>query len=213
MGVNNNLKMINKLKNLKKVLDNRADIKRLIGSYFFFKEHADKTTFGSITEEDELGIKKAVEKANLSNGAIVEIGTLFGHTTNLISSIKSKEKKLVAVENFGWNPFSLPKEAHQLFLKRTLRYGLNHLNVSTYEGDAASFYAKNMDMEVSMVFIDAGHDYKSVIRDIEWALAVNCKVIAGHDYVDIHPGVIEAVKEKFGDKIELIGSVWIHINE
>lgn len=204
--------MINNLKKIKKILDNRADIKRLVGSYFFFKEHADKTTFGSITEEDELGIKKAVENANLFDGAIVEIGTLFGHTTNLISTIKLKEKKLIAVENFGWNPFSLPKEAHQLFLRRTLRYGLNHLNVSIYEGDAASFYAKNRDMKVSMVFIDAGHDYKSVIRDIEWAISVNCKVIAGHDYVDIHPGVIEAVKEKFGDKIELIGSVWIHFN-
>lgn len=201
-----------KLKIIKKILDNRSDIKRLVKNYFFFKEHADKTSFGSITEEDELGIKKAVEKANLFDGAIVEIGTLFGHTTNLISTIKLKDKKLIAVENFGWNPFILPQEAHRLFLQRTLRYGLDHLNVEVFEGDSASFYSENMTLQVSMVFIDAGHDYESVIKDINWALSVNCKVIAGHDFVDIHPGVIKAVKEKFGNNIELFGSVWIYYN-
>jgi hypothetical protein len=205
--------MIKKLNKLKKVLENQFEIRRLIQSYFFFKEHTDKTSFGSITEEDEKGISKAVELANLTKGSIIEIGTLFGHTTNLIASLKSKEKSLIAVENYQWNPFSLPKEAHQLFLKRTLRYALDHLNVTLYEGDVEDFYEQNKNIEVSMVFIDAGHDYQSVIRDIDWALKVNCKIISGHDYVNLNPGVIKAVDERFGNKIELFGSVWIYKKE
>lgn len=205
--------MLKKLNKIKKVLKNHLEIRRLIQSYFFFTEHSDKTSFGSITEEDEKGISKAVELANLTKGAIVEIGTLFGHTTNLITSLKSEEKSLIAIENYQWNPFSLPKEAHQLFLKRTLRYALDHLNVTLYEGDVANFYDQHKDMEVSMVFIDAGHDYQSVLRDIDWALEVNCKVISGHDYVNLHPGVVQAVTERFGNKIELFGSVWVYKNE
>jgi hypothetical protein len=60
------------------------------------------------------------------------------------------------------------------------------------------------------VFIDAFHDYKSVRRDIDWAVSTGCPVISGHDYTDIHPGVITAVNETFGKSISLYGSVWIH---
>ena len=32
----------------------------------------------------------------------------------------------------------------------------------------------------------------------------------GHDYIDDHPGVIQAVDEAFGEKITLYGSIWVH---
>ena len=205
--------MRHKFNKLKKILKNQSAIRRLIESYFLFQEHSDKTSFGSITKTDELGIQKAVKHANGYSGAIIEIGTLFGHTTNLIASLKNKEKKLIAVENYEWNPFSLPKEAHQLFLKRTLRYLVDNCNVEIYEGDVEEFYEKNNDTSISMVFIDAGHDYKSVLRDIDWALNIGCKVISGHDYTDLHPGVIKAVNERFGTMFETYGSVWIHTSK
>jgi hypothetical protein len=61
-----------------------------------------------------------------------------------------------------------------------------------------------------MVFIDAAHDYKSVKKDIEWCMACGCPVICGHDYSDIHPGVVRAVDEAFAGKIVVQGSVWIY---
>jgi hypothetical protein len=204
------MKTMKYLKYLPKTVKNRFEIRRLIANYFFFREHIDKTSFGSITREEEEGIKRAVELAEAQEGSMVEIGALFGHTTNLIASFKSREKELIAVENYSWNPFVLPKEAHQLFLKRTLRYVTTHANVNIYEGDAASFYKEYANAEISMVFIDAMHDYQSVIQDIDWALSVGCKVISGHDYTELHPGVVKAVDERFGDAIEVYGSVWVH---
>jgi hypothetical protein len=49
-----------------------------------------------------------------------------------------------------------------------------------------------------------------VKQDIGWAISIDCPVISGHDYRDVHPGVVKAVDEAFGDKISLYGSVWIH---
>lgn len=60
---------------------------------------------------------------------------------------------------------------------------------------------------VDMVFIDAGHTYKEIKADIEAWLPKCRKIIAGHDYCDIHPDVIRAVDEKF-NKVNVIGTIW-----
>lgn len=56
---------------------------------------------GSINKEDEKGIAKAVEYAEEYNGPIVEIGALFGHTTQLIATLKDIERELIAVISPG----------------------------------------------------------------------------------------------------------------
>lgn len=72
--------------------------------------------------------------------------------------------------------------------------------------DGASFYADN---SVDCVYIDAGHDYASVSRDIDaWGPKVRPGgVIGGHDYREYSHGgtvfgVIQAVKERGLDKRE-----------
>lgn len=58
------------------------------------------------------------------------------------------------------------------------------------------------------VFIDAAHDYESVKHDIEKAISLEPKVLAGHDYdAKVWPGVVQAVDEKF-DKINLVDTIW-----
>jgi hypothetical protein len=184
----------------------------VVHSYLLFLESPENSVWGSITEDDEEGIRHAVIHASNYEGPIVEIGALFGHTTNLLASLKRLDVSLIAVENFCWNPFYLPKDMHRQFLKRTIRYAIDHCATRVFEGDAAAFYSANANLKPSLVFIDAGHDYKSVKRDIDWALSTGCPVISGHDYTDIHRGVIKAVDESFGDNISLYGSVWIHTN-
>ena len=51
-----------------------------------------------------------------------------------------------------------------------------------------------------MVFIDAFHQYKSVMEDLRWATALQVPIISGHDYCDKYPGVLRAVDETFGDR-------------
>lgn len=61
----------------------------------------------------------------------------------------------------------------------------------------------------NFTFIDAGHDYQSVLEDIQLALNVTHGIIGGHDYDDGFPGVKQAVDEAFGDRVRRgPGSIW-----
>jgi predicted O-methyltransferase YrrM len=57
---------------------------------------------------------------------------------------------------------------------------------------------------VDFVFIDAAHEYEDVQNDIEaWLPKIKTGgIIAGHDYIPTYPGVMRAVNEKFGDKVD-----------
>lgn len=71
--------------------------------------------------------------------------------------------------------------------------------------------AAQMKEQVDMVFIDANHDYDSVIEDIEaWLPHVRPGgIIAGHDYgFAMFPGVKQAVDELFPDGVSVLGTVW-----
>lgn len=80
--------------------------------------------------------------------------------------------------------------------------------VKNLSWDAANNYDDN---SLEFVFIDAGHDYNSVMKDLNaWYPKVkNGGVIAGHDYhYDV--GVYHAVNEYFqGVNITQIGSCWL----
>ena len=60
------------------------------------------------------------------------------------------------------------------------------------------------------IFIDALHDYENVKADINHAMKLMSKgMLAGHDYDDVNwSGVVKAVNEIFGDKIQVTGSIW-----
>ena len=164
-----------------------------------------------MTSDEEEGIEYAVGLASNYEGPIVEIGALFGHTTCLLASLKKTTIRLIAVENFTWNPFYLPSDIHRQFTKRTLSYVLKYCSTEIFDGNAEDFYLNNPTLKPSMIFIDARHDYESVRYDLNWAISTGCPVITGHDYIDIYPGVIKAVNESFGDNFSLFGSMWVHI--
>lgn len=55
------------------------------------------------------------------------------------------------------------------------------------------------DKSLDFVFIDAGHDYTSVKKDIDaWLPKVKSGgILAGHDFMNEYPGIIQAVIETF----------------
>lgn len=61
------------------------------------------------------------------------------------------------------------------------------------------------------VFIDAGHSYEAVRRDIEdWERKVRLNGwFGGHDYHSSHPGVVKAVDEAFPNRRLLDHWVWV----
>lgn len=191
------------------MIRHRRVLNQVVEAHLYFLEHRDVTVWGGLSDEDENGIRLAVEKAAQFDGPIVEIGALFGWTTQLLASLKPTEKELIAVDNFCWNPFMLPADDHRVITQRTLRYCIEHCNTRIFDGSTIDFYAGYRGAAPSMVFIDADHCYREANRDIGWALSVGVPVIAGHDYQLLHPGVMQAVDEHFGGDIEVRGSVWI----
>lgn len=75
---------------------------------------------------------------------------------------------------------------------------------------AAKLYADN---SLDFVFIDATHEYESVLADIAaWRSKVKIGgYLCGHDYDPPHwPGVVRAVDEMFPDDFTVTGISWIH---
>lgn len=182
----------------------------MVERHAFFIEHRPATVWGGISEEDERGLREAVARAAAFDGPIVEIGTLFGWTTQLLASLKSPEKELIAVENFSWNPFCVPAADHRIITRRTLHYCLEHCRTRIFDGSAADFYARYEGPPPSMVFIDGDHSYQGVTADIAWAQNRGVPVVAGHDYQPVlHPPIVRAVEETFGTEFDQYGTVWV----
>lgn len=180
----------------------------LIAEYTRFLANRTESFWGSITEADEAGVALAVREAEKYDGPIVELGTMFGHTTLFLASLKQRTRELITVDNYSWNPFCLPADVHRTFTKRTLRHAIKTANVTVFDG-ATKEYFSQCKTKPSLVFIDASHEYADVLADIEGAIACGASVIAGHDFCVEHPGVQRAVRERFGSDIVVVENVWI----
>jgi|WetSurMetagenome_2_1015567.scaffolds.fasta_scaffold372126_2 hypothetical protein len=199
--------MSNKLQKYIKLITMRRHIKSIIKNHLRFVENP-QSFWGSINDEDEKEIIALTKKAVELPGPIIEIGSLFGFTTQLIATYKPIEKKLIAIENFSWNSFSLPPDDHRLFWQRSMRYCVLHCNTSLFDGSNQDFYQSYDGEKPAMVFIDASHEYEDVKEDIAWALNHAVPIIAGHDYCPLYEGVMKAVQEGFGESVRVKGSVW-----
>ena len=197
------------VRKVRSLLRHRQELKRVVDAHLFFLEHRDVTVWGGISEEDERGIREGVARAARHDGPIIEIGALFGWTTQLLASLKSPAKELIAVDNYCWNPFMLPADDHRVITRRTLYYCLEHCRTRLFDGSTDEFYRTYNGPTPSMVFIDADHSYAGASADIAWARGLGVPVIVGHDYQRLHPGVVRAVDEHFGTRFEVFGSVWI----
>lgn len=74
--------------------------------------------------------------------------------------------------------------------------------------DAAAEFA---DGSVSVVFLDASHDYQSTRAAIAaWRPKLTAGgILCGHDYQPNWPGVVRAVDEAFPQGVNLFGTCWM----
>ena len=180
-----------------------------VSEFLEFLEDPRKAYSGTISSNELIFLEKLVKKANLLDGPIVEIGVLFGFTTQHIANWKKPDKELLAVDRFSWNPIGLEKDIHREFTQRILHYVIENANVELLDIDCVSFYKNYKYEKPSMVLIDASHRYDNVWKDIKWAVEMEIPIIAGHDYSDDFPGVKRAVGEFFADrKVEVVDSLW-----
>jgi hypothetical protein len=193
------------------VLRNWRDVKDIINSYVYYKHNRETSIWGSVSEQDEKAIIHLLGLAAMLPGPIIEVGTLFGFSAQLIAAHKPQDKELLCVENFSWNPFFLTRSDHQLLTKKVLYYCTMHCNTKIVDRDKHDFYECYDGPRPSMVFIDAFHQYDSVMEDLRWAIKLGIPIISGHDYCDRYPGVVRAVDETFGNRVSVNGWVWAAI--
>jgi hypothetical protein len=152
-------------------------------------------------------LKTLVRQSYSYPGPIVEIGTLLGVTTTQMAIVKRPEQRIIAVDNFCWNPWGLTPDVHHALAEQCLHYLIETGDVELLREDKNEFFANYERPTPAMVFLDAMHDYEETKKDILWAKRVGAKIISGHDYCDKFPGVIRIVEE-FGGPRRLAGTVW-----
>ena len=140
-----------------------------------------------------------------STPTVVEVGTLFGLTAMEIDR-RMNGGRVIAVDNFSWNPFGLPPKIHEDFTRRILKgSGVELINCSSED------WRKKVQGKIDMVFFDASHRYEDVKAECEWAKEAGIKIVCGHDYGNPNPrfGVTRAVDEVFGkENVEVVGMCW-----
>lgn len=176
-------------------------------SYLYGGESAALDVVGGLTEEEIEGLISWLP----DEGTFVEFGTLFGLTAKRIAAAKPK-LRVVAVDNFCWNPFGLPARIHEAFTRQILHWSGVELKVMSSEEFMKGLGVRGLGVDkIDMVFFDASHRYEDVKAECEWAKAQGIRVISGHDYNNANPrfGVTRAVNEVFGaENIEVVGMCW-----
>ncbi len=157
---------------------------------------------GGLTQEELSAVCSLAKEAE--GGLIVEVGTLFGFTA-LAMKKAAPNARVVAVDNFCWNPFGLPPDRHEQFTRTILEgSGVELIRASSSE------WRQSLKEVPAMVFFDADHRYETVKEELEWAKQAGIKIISGHDYANPNPrfGVTRAVDEAFPGGVKTAGMVF-----
>lgn len=139
---------------------------------------------------------------------IIEIGTLFGWSTLVISMFKPKGQRLITVDNYSWNPLGMSAEAHFYATTQALRQVVADHNVVQLRVDKDEFFKGYRDAKPALFFCDADHKYEATKADLLWARSVGADIICGDDYrPGHHHGVVKAVDELGGPR-ELVDELF-----
>ena len=129
-------------------------------------------------------------------GNLVEIGALFGRSTSvLVQAAKVFGAHLTTVDPFYKTPNTDLTSSPEMWRENLKKVGLEPPDLLYMESHkAASVY----DKEISLAFIDGGHNYETVKQDIEdWTPKIIVTgVVVFHDmYMPHISGVTKAVNE------------------
>ena len=146
-------------------------------------------------------VYKRIVESVPSGGHIVEVGAWKGASTSYLA-VEAQHKKMRIDVVDTWAGSKEHMEMSEVIgnsvfgtFVDNLRPLINYINPIRTDSVIAS---KMYDEEsLDAVFIDADHRYESVKADIlAWMPKIKKGgILSGHDYIDIHNGVIRAVNE------------------
>ncbi len=197
---------MNMLRKVWMLLKHRREVRMAVSSALRLADgDANAAVLGGLTDEE---MRAVCDWATEDVGkTVVEVGTLFGLTAREIAG-RIVNGRVIAVDNFTWNPFGLPAAVHEDFTRRILRGS----NVEVWKMDSAAFREKAKGLgRIDLIFFDADHRYEAVKAELLWAKSIGIPQICGHDYGNPNPlfGVTRAVNEVFGkENVEVVGMCW-----
>lgn len=158
---------------------------------------------GGLTDEEIAALVKWLP----DEGTFVEFGTLFGFTAKAVAAAKPN-LRIVAVDNFSWNPFGLPPKLHEQFTRKILANEIAAGRIEVVNATSEDF-RRDCKTAPDAVFFDAQHEYEPVRDEIAWAKKAGVKCIMGHDYKNPSKrfGVTQAVDEAF-QSVDVVGMCW-----
>lgn len=179
--------------------------------------------YNQFSEHDEMKLSELVNRA--PHGLFCEIGCWVGHST----SILAKRSNVIVVDNFNGNEgtflrdFAKDNDVKTIFIENMKALNLWD-NIQLFAMDSSEAHKYIDDSVLSLLFIDAGHTYEDIKRDLKNYIpkVKSGGIICGHDYESDtydeshinedyvngkHHGVIKAVNEIFG-KVNYEGRMW-----
>ena len=187
-----------------------------------------------LLEPDLRSLKYLID--NISCPKIIEIGCWSGYgTIHLASWAKEKGGHVWSIDTFDGNGSELKNSSYDPYKAlagNLLTFGLQD-TVTVIKGRSDDVLDKIPD-DCNMVFIDADHRYKQVLRDIDnYSAKVKKGFVTGHDFngwewdekhinedcvegnngFKYHHGVSKAVTQRFPHVNRLFVSVWWHLKE
>lgn len=160
----------------------------------------------SIVESRLLG---ELVKSSDGNRPIIEIGTLFGFSTTVMTLSKAPAQRLLTVNNYSWNPLGLSPEAHFQTTSNRLKEATAKFGVEIVRMDKDEFYRTYSGPPPALFFCDADHSYEATKADLLWAKSVGASIICGDDYDHAYQlGTKQAVDELGGPR-QLAGGLFV----
>jgi len=143
----------------------------------------------------------------------IEIGTWKGRSTVYMArKIKESGKDIKLYANDIFGPYMSDgkqedsTDIYDEFIENIEPY---KSIVRPIKGDSSIAARQFKDKSVDFIFIDGGHDYEVVLKDIQswYPKLKDGGVFGGHDWG--WEGVMKAVNEYFGDSFNLRGQTWL----
>ena len=135
---------------------------------------------------------------------VVEVGCWKGRGSHAIASGAKGLMDLHFVDTFAGaetNP-AQKKAAIKEDILQAFKNNMDGFNKTIHVKDSALAAKDFKDKAIDFLFLDANHDYKYVLKDVNAWLPKIKKggIFCGHDYKDGYKGVKQAVDEMFVDK-------------
>jgi predicted O-methyltransferase YrrM len=146
-------------------------------------------------------------------GTFVELGAWLGKSSAYLCD-KATGKQITIIDTWKGSPNELTTThalATQVDIYQMFRENMGERNYKSIKAASKTASKKFADESLDVVFIDLTHTYEAVKEDIALWLPKVKKggILAGDDYHENWPGVIQAVDELLYGRA-FIGDCWIY---